>query len=65
MIPSLLALTEVLELSNTKFNKDRTKVKLLIKANIDQNCFELELSLVQHILENLQKFLGTEISPSL
>ena len=47
---SLLALGDLCKLANKQFNGDRASVKFLVQVDLEQNCFELSLELVQTIL---------------
>lgn len=61
LAPSLLALGELIKDANYYFNGSKTKANVLVKANIDQNCFELELGItITDIIDQVRIFLGNE-----
>lgn len=60
LAPALLALAEMIQLANRKFNGDAASMKVLVRADIEQQCFQLEIQLVQSILESARHLFGTE-----
>ena len=60
LAPALLSLAELCKLANQKFNGDRASVNVFVNANLEQNCFELNLELVQTILSHAQSFITNE-----
>ena len=55
--PSLLALSDLVRDVNAYANRDRTNVKVFISADIEQNCFELDIEFVQTIWEQTKDFV--------
>lgn len=51
LAPALLALAEIAQIANRKFNGDRASMKVLVNADVEQQCFMLDLSLVQSIAD--------------
>ena len=60
LAPALLALAEMVQLTNKKFNGDAATMKVLVKADIEQQCFQLDIHLVQSILESAKHLFGNE-----
>ncbi|MEX0583968.1 MAG: hypothetical protein WD185_09880 [Sneathiella sp.] len=53
LAPALIALSDVIKETNRKFNGERSDVKLLVNANLEQHCFELSLQLAQTIWDQV------------
>lgn len=51
LAPALLALAEIAQIANRKFNGERASMKVLVNADVEQQCFMLDLSLVQSLLD--------------
>ncbi|MGV1684323.1 hypothetical protein [Sphingopyxis sp. NJF-3] len=60
LAPALLALAEMVQLANKKFNGDAASMKVLVKADVEQQCFQLDIHIVQSILESAKHLFGTE-----
>ncbi len=60
LAPALIALSDVIKETNRKFNGDRSDVKLLVNANLEQHCFELSLQLAQTIWDQVGMLLDHE-----
>ena len=60
LAPALLALAEMVQLTNRRFNGDAASMKVLVKADVEQQCFQLDIHLVQSILESAKHLFGTE-----
>lgn len=54
LAPSLLAISELIILSNEIVNGNKAQAKALIRAGIEQNCFQLELSVIQNVIQIFQ-----------
>ncbi len=57
LAPALLALGDLCKLTNKKFNGDRTSVKVVVNADLEQNCFELYLELLQTLTEQAKSII--------
>ena len=60
LAPSLLALSEVFKKANKQFNGENSSLQILVQANIEQNCFELQISLVQSAWENISSLIKNQ-----
>ena len=58
LAPALLALAEIVQIANRKFNGSTATIKVLVNADVEQKCFQLDLSLVQSLLDQAATFLG-------
>jgi hypothetical protein len=45
LAPALLAMAEIAKIANQKLNGDRASIKVLVNADIEHKCFQLDLSL--------------------
>ncbi|MBC6415942.1 MAG: hypothetical protein GDA46_06085 [Bdellovibrionales bacterium] len=57
LAPSLLALSEVFKKANKQFNGENSSLQILVEANIEKNCFELQISFVQTVWENISNLI--------
>ena len=60
LAPALLALAEIVKLANRKFNGDGADIQVLVNADIEQRCFQLDLKLVQSVLEKAKGFFAAD-----
>ena len=60
LAPALLALAEMIQATNRKFNGDDISMKVLVKADIEQQCFQLQIHIVQSLLEAAKHLFTTE-----
>jgi hypothetical protein len=58
LAPALLALADIIQIANRKFNGDSASIKVLVNADIEQKCFQLDVSLVQSMLDQAATLLG-------
>ena len=60
LAPALLAIAEMCKLANKEFNGDRATVKVFVNADLEQNCFELRLELVQTLISHAKALIQNE-----
>lgn len=60
LAPALLSLADLIQIANRKFNGTEADIKVLVNADVEQQCFMLDISLVQSFLDQAKGFLGTE-----
>lgn len=60
LAPALLALAEIAKIANRKFNGDRATIKILVNADIEHRCFQVDLSLVQSLLDQARSLIGDD-----
>jgi hypothetical protein len=58
LAPSLLAIADLCKNANKAFNGDRAAVKVLVNADVKQNCFELHLELAMSILDHVKQLIS-------
>ena len=46
LAPALLALADIIQIANRKFNGDRADVKVTVSADVEQQCFMIDLGRV-------------------
>ena len=60
LAPSLLALSDLVKATNFQINGERAKIRILVNADLEQKCFELNLEIVQTIWEQAKTLLADE-----
>ncbi|MDR6834667.1 MULTISPECIES: hypothetical protein [unclassified Sphingopyxis] len=60
LAPALLALAEIAKIANHKFNGDKASIRILVNADTEQKCFQLDLSLVQSWMDHAALFVGKD-----
>lgn len=60
LAPALLALAEIIQTANRKFNGDHAAIKVLVNADVDQKCFQIDISLVQSIIDRAKSLFETD-----
>ncbi|MGE0284481.1 MAG: hypothetical protein AB7P20_28235 [Rhizobiaceae bacterium] len=60
LAPALLALADIVQFANKKFNGDAAEMRVLVNADVEQKCFMLDLSVVQSLLEQARGFFGSD-----
>lgn len=57
LAPSLIALSDLLKIVNKKYNGDRAGLKILVNADLEQNCFELGVELAQTFWDSVSQLI--------
>lgn len=60
LAPALLALADLIQIANQKFNGSHASMKVLVNADVEQKCFMIDISLVQTFLEQAKGLLGSD-----
>ncbi|NMW30831.1 hypothetical protein HKD42_02000 [Altererythrobacter sp. RZ02] len=60
LAPALLALADMIQTANRKFNGSQTEIKVLVNTDVEQKCFMIDISLVQSFLDQAKDLLGSE-----
>ena len=60
LAPALLALAEIIQIANRKFNGDSAAMRVLVKADAEQRCYQVHLHLVQSLYEQARTILGRD-----
>lgn len=60
LAPALLALAEIIQAANRKFNGDRAGIQVLVKADVEQRCFQIDLHLAQSLYDQAKTLVGLE-----
>jgi hypothetical protein len=60
LAPALLALADLIQIANQKFNGSHASMKVLVNADVEQKCFMIDISLVQTFLEQAKGLLGAD-----
>lgn len=60
LAPALLGLSELCKIANRKFNGDKASVKVLIGADVDHRCFQVDLQVMQTIWDTTKSILGND-----
>lgn len=60
LAPALLALGDIIQIANRKFNGDSADIRVLVNADVEQRCFQIDLSLVQSVLEQAKGFFARD-----
>lgn len=61
LAPALLGISELCKIANKKFNGDRSSVQVMMKADIEQKCVQLELQIVLlSVWDNLKSLIADD-----
>ena len=58
LAPALLSLSDVLKATNSLANGNRAGVKILVNADLKQNCFELDIELALTVWEKAKQLVA-------
>jgi len=58
LAPALLAMAEIVQIANRKFNGDAASIRVMVDADVEQQCFQLDLSLVQSFFDQAAVLIG-------
>jgi hypothetical protein len=58
LAPALLALADIIQIANRHFNGDAAAMRVLVNADVEQRCFQIDISLVQSLLEQAKTFFS-------
>lgn len=62
LAPALLALGSLIQSANHKFNGDKSAVRVVVNADLKQQCFQIKIKMVQDLLEAARGFLGGDVA---
>lgn len=60
LAPAMLALGELVREANARINGGRSRVKLLVKANHENHCFDVGFELIQTFYSQIKDLLGDD-----
>lgn len=60
LAPALLALADIIQIANKKFNGDHADIRVLVNADVEQKCFMIDLSLAMSLLDQARTFFDGE-----
>lgn len=62
LAPALLALASLIQSANHKFNGDRSSIKVTVNADIEQQCFQIKIKVIQDIIQKAKSFLDGDMA---
>lgn len=62
LAPALLALASLIQTANHKFNGDRSAVRVVVNADVEQQCFQIKIKLIQDFLSVAKNFLDGDMA---
>jgi hypothetical protein len=60
LAPALIGISDLIKLANQRFNGDSTAVRVLIDTDVEHQCFQIDLHIVQAWWDQAKAFLGNE-----
>ena len=60
LAPALLAVSSIVQIANRKFNGDSATIRVMVNADIEQQCFQLDLSLIQSLFDQAAVLVGSK-----
>ena len=58
LAPALIWISELCKIANSKFNDERASVKVLMRADIEQKCIQLDLNVVLSIWDGIKSLIS-------
>lgn len=58
LAPALLALADIIQAANRRFNGDKATIRVLVNADVEQQCFMLDISLLQTFMDQAASFFS-------
>lgn len=62
LAPALLALASLIQTANHKFNGERASVRVVVNADVEQQCFQIKIKLIQDLLQMAKGFLDGDMA---
>ena len=62
LAPALLALASLIQDANREFNGDKAAVKVVVNADLRQQCFQIKIKFVQDFLQMARTFLDGDMA---
>ena len=60
LAPALLGLSELYQIANARFNGDKASIKVLISTDIEHQCFQFDIQVVQNLWDKAKSLLGDD-----
>ncbi len=60
LAPALIGISELCKIANRKFNGDKAAVKVLIDTDVEHQCFQIDLHVVQSVWDQTKALLNSE-----
>ncbi len=60
LAPALLGLSELYQIANTRFNGDKASIRVLISTDIEHQCFQFDIQVVQNLWGKAKSLLGDD-----
>ena len=57
LAPALLGLSDIFKIANTKYNGDRASIRVLISTDIEHQCFQFDIHIVQSLWDQAKTTL--------
>lgn len=58
LAPALIGISELCKIANSKFNDEKASVKVLMKADIEQKCIQLDLNVVLSTWDSIKGLIS-------
>lgn len=60
LAPALLGISELCKITNKRFNEDKSSIKVLMKADIEQKCIQLDLQVILTIWDAIKDIINND-----